>query len=67
MSAIVSQITGARLFSQPFVQVPIKENTKALRRWPLWEEFTGDPHKRPVTRKMFIFDDVIEEYIVHIL
>ena len=27
--------------SQPFVQVQIKENINALRRWPLWGEFTG--------------------------
>ena len=36
-------------------------NIKALRRWPLCGEFTGYrlPHKGPVTRKMFPFDDVI--------
>ena len=27
-----------RLFAQPFVQAQIKENTKALRHWPLWGE-----------------------------
>ena len=41
----------------------IKENMKASRHWPLCGEFNGDrwipPHKRPVTRKMFPFDDVI--------
>ena len=51
------------LFAQPFVQAQIKENIKAPRHWPLWGESTGDrwisPHKGPVTRKMFSFDDVI--------
>ena len=43
----------------------IKENIKAPRYWPLCGEFTGDrgpvksPHKLPVTRNMFPFDDVI--------
>ena len=51
-----------------FVQMQIKENIKAPRHWPLWGEFTGDrspvnsPHKWPVTRKMFPFDDVIMEH-----
>ena len=30
------------LFTQPFVQEEINENTKAPRRWHLCEEFTGD-------------------------
>ena len=52
----------SRLFTQPFIQTQIKENIKAPRHWPLCGEFTGpvnSPHKRPVTRKMFPFDDVI--------
>ena len=40
-----------------------KKNIKAPGHWPLCEEFTGDRRisrtKRPVTRKMFPFDDVI--------
>ena len=28
------------MFTQPFVQVQIKENIKAPRHWPLWGEFT---------------------------
>ena len=31
-----------RLFTQPFIQVQIKENIKAPRHWPLCGEFTGD-------------------------
>ena len=38
-----------------------KKNIKALRHWPLCGEFTGDnsPHKGPVTRKIFTFDNVV--------
>ena len=34
--------TASRLFTQPFIQTQIKENTKAPRHWPLCGEFTGD-------------------------
>ena len=30
------------LFTQPFIQAQIKENTKVPRHWPLCGEFTGD-------------------------
>ena len=44
----------------------IKENIKAPRHWPLCGEFTrgpvNSPHKWPVTRKMFPFDDIIMSY-----
>ena len=60
----------SRLFAQAFVQAHVKENAKAPRHWPLHGEFTGDrwgihrcpmdsPHKGPVTREMFPFDNVI--------
>ena len=32
---------ASRLFTQPFIQTQIKENTKAPRHWPLCGEFTG--------------------------
>ena len=32
---------ASRSFTQPFIQTQIKENTKALRHWPLCGEFTG--------------------------
>ena len=32
---------ASRLFTQPFIQMQIKENIKALRHWPLCGEFTG--------------------------
>ena len=53
-----------RLFTQLFVQVQIRENIKAPRHWlsegnsPVTGEF---PHKGPVTREIFPFDDVIVE------
>ena len=49
-------------FTQPFIQTQIKENIKAPRHWPLWGIHwrpVNSPHKWPVTRKMFPFDDVI--------
>ena len=69
-SAIVSHITSLTIvywlvFSN---KAQIKDNIKVPRHWPLWEEFNGNrwiplpvnsPHKGPVTRKMFPFDDVI--------
>ena len=56
---------ASRLFAQQFVQVQFKENIKASRHWPFWGESIGDQwiplrKKRPVTRKMFPFDDVIK-------
>ena len=59
----VSKSPASRLFTQPFIQAQITESIKAPRhlafvrgihRWPV-----NFPHKRPVTRKMFPFDDVI--------
>ena len=49
------------LFAQAFVQAHIKGSIKALRHRPLWGEFTikaDSPHKGPVTRQIFPFDDV---------
>ena len=66
----VSNHAVSRLFTQPFIQALIKEIIKAPCHWPLCGKFTGDrpvnsPHKWPVTRKMFPFDDVsIVEYFV---
>ena len=36
---------ASRLFTQPFIQTQIKENIKALRHWPLCDEFTGDRYR----------------------
>ena len=71
MSTMASQITCV-FIAQPFVQAQIKESIKAPCHWPLWGEFTGGggggggpvnfPQERPVTRKMFPFDDVIMDW-----
>ena len=51
------------LFTQPFIQGQIKRKhqssgsqafVRGIHRWPV-----NSPHKWPVTRKMFPFDDVI--------
>ena len=39
-----------------------RKHQNPAHHWPLWGESTGDrwfPHKGPVTRKVFPFDDVI--------
>ena len=55
------------LFTQPFIQAQIKQNITKLRvtglcagNSPVTDEF---PHKLPVTRKMFQFDDVIMHHV----
>ena len=35
------KLPASRLFVQPFVQAPIKENIKAPHHWPFWGESTG--------------------------
>ena len=63
MSAMASKPPAPRLFTQPFVQAQIKENTKAPRHWPFMRGIHRWPanssHKGPAKRKMFPFDDVI--------
>ena len=59
---------ASRLFTQPFVQAQIKKTIKApstdlcegIHRWPV-----NFPHKGPVTRKLFPFNDVIMIRILH--
>ena len=53
---------ASRLFTQPFVRRRSKKTSRlrvsglcvGIHRWPV-----NSPHKGPVTRKMFAFDDVI--------
>ena len=63
MSMKASQTPASRLFTQPFYFRHRSKKTSKLRvtglcvgnhRWPV-----NSPHKRPVTRKIFPFDDVI--------
>ena len=66
MTVMASQITSLTIvYSTFYSSAEIKENIKAPRHWPLWGEFTGHrwiPRKKPVTRKMFPFDDIIMSY-----
>ena len=59
MGAMVSQISSLAIVSQPFIRAQIKVNIKTPRHWPLCGGPVNSPHKGPVTRKMFPFDDVI--------
>ena len=59
MSLMASQITSLTIVYSAVLQAQIKENIKALCHWPL----VNYPHKRPITRKMFPFDDVINTQI----
>ena len=63
MSAMASQITGISIIFSTFFQAQIKENIKVLAVTGFCEGTSpvtgGFPHKGPLTRKMFPFDDVI--------
>ena len=50
MDEMASQIASLRIVTQPFIQAQVKENSPV-----------NSPHRWPVTRKMFPFDDVIME------
>ena len=65
MSKMESQITGVSIFCSTVGSGVDKRKIEAPRHRPLGGEFTGEnsPHKRPETRKMFPFDDVIMRYI----
>ena len=59
MGAMASQITSLTIVYS-IVYLGADRRKHQTRHWPLWGEFTGNsPHKWPVTRKMFPFDDVI--------
>ena len=51
---------ASRLLTQSFIQGQIKENIKASLAFVrgIHRRSVNSPHKRPVTRKMFPFDDV---------
>ena len=57
MSAMASKITGVTLVCSTICSGADQKNIKAPHHWPLWA--MDSPHKWPVTRKMFLFDDVI--------
>ena len=41
------KLPTSQLFTQPFVQMQIKENIKAPRHWPLWGEIHWSPVNSP--------------------
>ena len=59
MSTTASQINGDSIVCSTVCSGTDKETIKVLLYWPLWGESIGHPHKGPVTRKMFLFDEVI--------
>ena len=71
MSAKASQITSISTVCSAVCSGAHKRNTKVPRHWPLCGESTGDrwpvdsPHNGPVTRKLFLFDDIIMWSIKH--
>ena len=63
MSAMASQSPASRLFTLPFIQGADQRKhqssaslafVRGIHRWPV-----NSPHKRPVKRKIFSFDDGI--------
>ena len=61
-----SQITSLTIIAQMFIQAQIKENIKTPRNWPLCgnSPLTSEfPAKKPITREMFLFDDVIIKHV----
>ena len=59
------ELPANRMFVQQFVQIANKEISKVCVTVPLWWESTvigGSPHKRRVTWKMLLFDDVIMDW-----
>ena len=66
MSAMVSQITGVSIVCSTVCSGAHQRKhqssaslafVRGIHRWPV-----NSPHKRPVTRKMFPFDDAIMKY-----
>ena len=63
MSTEASPFTGASIVYLTVFHAEIKENMKAPHYWPfvrgIHRWLVDSPHKGPVTRKMFPFDEVI--------
>ena len=65
VTVMASQLPANRMFVQQSVQIANKEISKVRVIVPLWGESTvisGSPHKRRVTWKMLLFDDVIMDW-----
>ena len=59
MRTMTPQTTSLTIDPQPFIQAYIKKTPKLLVTGLCEENSPVTPHKGPVTRKMFPFDDVI--------
>ena len=63
MSAMVSQITSLTIITQPFIQGTDQRKHQSSASLAFVREIhrlpVNSPHKAPVTRKMFPFDEVI--------
>ena len=67
VTVMASQLPANRMFVQQSVQIGNKEISKVCVIVPLWGEATvtsGSPHKRRVTWKMLLLDDVIMDWRV---
>ena len=65
MGAIASQITSLTIVYSTVYLDADQRNIEAPRHWPLCGDFPDSPHKWPVTRNIFLFDDVIMFVCVH--
>ena len=63
MGAIASQITSLTVVYSTVYSDADQRKHQSSVSLTFVREFTGDPHKWPVTRKMFLFDDVLMRYI----
>ena len=61
VTSMAPQITGVSMVCTTVCSGAYKKQIKAPCHWPLWGDRwpVNSPHKGPVTRKMFLFDDVI--------
>ena len=48
------KLPASRLFTQPLVQVQIKQYIKAPCHWPLWEEFNGEFPKQKTSNAEYV-------------
>ena len=68
MGAIASQITSLTIVYSSVYSGAGQSKHQIPRDWPLWGIHRGpvnSPHKWPVTRKMFPFDDVIMDNLYY--
>ena len=63
MGAMASQIASLTIVYSPIYSGADQRKHQSSSHWPLWGRWpVNSPHKRPVMRKKFPFDDVIVFY-----